>query len=385
MPLVIDTLTVIMHLTTLILLAIVSVRVARNLRFLSNIQSTNTQNEILPFVSVLIPARNEGNNIAQCLESLAQQDYPQFEILILDDQSTDDTYAIIEALDTQYAHVHAIKGEDSPKANWNGKSFACHRLAERAKGDWLLFTDADTFHYPDSIRRGVEQANNLNAQLLSVMPYQQTESIGERIFVSFIMDFLPFIGIDFQKLTQPNNNDVVGNGQYVLVNTEAYRKVGGHQAVIHALVDDFALAQQFVQNNQRIAFINGTAMVMCRMYQSSRDVWDGFTKNMMLALQTNRRWPWWGVIAFAWGFVALFTAPYWAFITESNKLLPAIEIVWLTTLRLIAGNAFSRPILEAFYTPISALGVMALGLNTLYLRLLKRPVAWKGRSYNIND
>ncbi len=144
--------------TALLVLAFLSYRLWRNLRFLRRARSAAPQPDAHPRVSVLVPARDEAGTIVACIDSLANQNYPNFEIIALDDQSGDGTGALLDDLAARYPHLTVIHGCENPPAGWNGKSYACQRLAARATGDWLLFTDADTRHLPDSIALGVAQA-----------------------------------------------------------------------------------------------------------------------------------------------------------------------------------------------------------------------------------
>jgi chlorobactene glucosyltransferase len=258
------------HLTPLAILPVLTYRLWSNLRFLrwarrgeTNISASHSR------VSVLIPARNEAASITACVDSLLHQDYANTEILVLDDHSTDGTSQKLDAMTRHYPQLKVIHAMDSLPAGWNGKSYACQRLAEHATGDWLLFTDADTEHLPHSIARGIGRASALNVDLLSVSTYQRTESWSESLLVSFIVDFLPLIGLDFSANRRGEANQVAANGQYLLVRASSYRAVGGHHAIVTALVDDFALAQRFKMSRYRIAFLNGTDMLRCRMYHNA--------------------------------------------------------------------------------------------------------------------
>jgi len=373
------------NVTALILLFLLTIRVLRNLNFLQRIQHTQMKHTDYPRVSVLVPARNEADNISECLESLAQQDYTDYQIIVLDDQSIDNTLEHIQKFASTYPMIHPLIGESLPPPDWNGKSYACHRLSEKADGDWLLFTDADTVHTPQSIRRGIEQALHLDVDLLSVMPYQITKSWLEQILVSFIMNFLPLLGINLDDMWHGNGTHAIANGQYLLVRKSAYRAMGGHVAIQSALVDDFALANHFIVGKRRIAFVNGISMVACRMYHNAGDVWRGFSKNIVLSLQTSQQWSIGLVILFAWSFVCLFVLPYFIFILYPDKLLALIAISWLIGLRLMVGLVMRRPISEAFFTVFSAIGVMLLGLNAISLKLRKQNIIWKERSYPANQ
>jgi chlorobactene glucosyltransferase len=366
--------------SALSILAFFSFRLGRNLQFLRWADRQLQLPETPPCVSVLIPARNEAANISACVESLLAQDYPLYHVAVLNDQSTDSTGAQLDRLAGNHPRLQVIHGDSAPPPRWNGKSCACHRLAQRAEGEWLLFTDADTVHTPQSITSGIARAQALGVDLLSVFPYQRTGSWSEWLMVPFILGFLVLVGLDFRALWRGRSTRVAANGQYLLVRAEAYRAVGGHAAVYDSLVDDFALAQRFYTGGYRIALVNGAAMLNCRMYRNAREVWQGFTKNLLLALGTTQKFVWWQIPIFAWGYAAVFISPY-LFLLQSGLPLALLTVGWLWTLRAIVARYLSRSVLEAPVVSLAALGVMALSFNALYLRLRGKGIIWKARHY----
>jgi chlorobactene glucosyltransferase len=373
------------HLTSLLILAGFTYRLWRNLRFLRRARVLARPPDGSSLVSVLVPARNEAENIAVCVESLVRQDYPNFEIIVLDDQSTDETGAILDDLAARYTVVSVVHGAENPPAGWNGKSYACQQLAQQAAGEWLLFTDADTYHMPLSIAQGVAQAEGLRIDLLSAFPRQITESWAERVVVSFILDFLPLVALDLTTLWRGASANVAANGQYLLVHAAAYRAAGGHQAIYQALVDDFALAKHLHVSGFRIALVDGKGMVKCRMYHSAGEVWAGFSKNILLALEdtsVGRRSRLWGLL-FAWGYASVFVLPF-LLLFGRHKTLPLLVIGWLGMLRIVVNQHLERPITEAMTTPLAALGVMAFGLGALLRRWCGGNVQWKGRDYTLS-
>jgi hypothetical protein len=174
------------------------------------------------------------------------------------------------------------------------------------------------------------------------------------------------------------------NGQYLLIRKSAYEMMGGHTAISNAMVDDFALANHFRQGDRRIAFVNGTSILACRMYQNAIDVWQGFSKNIVLSLEMTRQWSIASVILFAWGFVCLFVLPYLILMLYPYKLLALVEVIWLISLRLAVGFMMHRPPTEALLSVFSALGVMLLGLNAISLKIRGQRILWKERSYPTN-
>lgn len=393
-----DCLALLSHLTAIGLLSFLSARLASNLRFLRSVRYVaGPPIREWPRVSVLVPARNEVKTISQCVTSLLHQHYPDMELLVLDDGSSDGTGQVLDALTHEYPRLTVIHADGALPAGWNGKSYACHRLAALATGDWLLFTDADTIHSPESLRRGVAQAISLDVALLSAFPYQRTLTWSERIIVSFIMDFLPLITLDLRAVWRGSSRRILANGQYLLVHARSYRAAGGHGAIASALIDDFALARRFRAAGYRIALVDGTSLLECRMYRAFREVWEGYSKNLLGALslsgtRTSRAAsPLRGRLAmltgaslFAWCYASLFVVPFYALLCDRLKrlkLLAGIEIGWMLLMRALVGWRIRRSPAEMLTTPLAAWGVMALSMGALYRRWRKRPVVWKGRIY----
>lgn len=373
------------HLVALALLTVFSMRLWSNLRFLRHVRRQAARPmERLPCVSVLIPARNEAATISQCVSSLLRQRYPGLEVIVLDDASTDGTSQQLDALRAQYPELVVLRATDDPPAGWYGKSYACHRLAQHASGDWLLFTDADTTHMPLSIKAGIAQATALDAALLSAFPYQRTGTWSERIVVSFMIDFIPLITLDFKGIWQGRAKRIAANGQYLLAHAATYRAVGGHASIRNALVEDFALAQRFHSCGHTVALVDGTSMLSCRMYHSFHELWEGFSKNALSALASSAQ-PWqktrWWAALFAWCYACVFVIPLGNLLFSTRKALAAFELGWLFLLRGLVVSFIRRPLAEIVTTPLAAWSVMAIGLGALYRRWRKQRITWKGRRY----
>lgn len=369
--------------TALATLALLSARLASNLQFLRwACVRARVPGDHLPYVSVLIPARNEATTISDCVKSLLDQRYPNLEILVLDDASTDGTGALVDALQARSSRLSVIHQPGDPPAGWTGKNYACHVLAGLATGDWLLFTDADTVHEPDSVARGIAYAAALDAAFVSVFPYQVVRTWGERLLVSFLLDFVPLMTINLPVLARGGAARVAANGQYLLVHAASYRALGGHASIHDELVDDFALAHRFHAEGHKIVLVQGARMLACRMYHNAREVWGGFSKNVLGALDAPRRWRtllW--VPIFAWLYACLFVLPFVQLWSHQRCALAVVEIAWLLLLRTVLVWRLKRPVDEIVTTPLAAWSVMALGLTAVLRRWLRVPIVWKGRKY----
>ena len=232
-------------------------------------------------VSVIVPARNEEANLAGCLHTLVGQDGISYEVIVVDDHSTDRTSEIAESF-----AVRVIMADPLPEG-WSGKCNAAWSGAKIAKGKWLLFTDADTRHSSVSIVRGVQEATEQRSDLLSYSPRQEVHGFAEHalmpvIFAELARTYRP------QEVRDPNSAVAAANGQYLLIRRKAYDAIGGHAAVAQAILEDVELARLVKQAGYRLWF-QQSAVVSTRMYRSLPQMWEGWTKNLAL-LFPNPRW-----------------------------------------------------------------------------------------------
>ena len=231
-----------------------------------------------PTVSVIVPARNEEACLTACLQSLLAQNGLAFDIVVVDDHSTDRTREI--ALSFPSAQVRVIEAGPLPPG-WTGKNNAVIAGSKVARGEWLLFTDADTIHLPGSLARSLEEAKRHAAALLSYSPEQVVESFWEKavmpvIFAELAASFRP------SQVSNPKSPAAAANGQYILITREAYDAVGGHAAISANLLEDVALARAVKRSGRKIFFRYGGDAVRTRMYRSFAQLREGWTKNLAL-------------------------------------------------------------------------------------------------------
>jgi chlorobactene glucosyltransferase len=256
---------------------------------------------------VLIPARNEEHNIGRCLDSLVAQTHANYEILVLDDQSSDGTWSIIE----RFAHEHpgrvtAIKGRPLPENGWNGKPHALHQLAEQARGEYLLFTDADTVHAPESISWAVTNLEAHRVDFLSAYTGQELGTLGEALLVP-IMYLMTAVVMPIWMVVVPRASLFsFAIGQFVMIRREAYRAVGGYEAISHHINDDIAMARLVRRAGFRSIFLDARRQVRCRMYYGFRQSFIGLTRAIGDFL--NRRIV--SLVSASAAIVVLFLLPY---------------------------------------------------------------------------
>mgnify|MGYP003334815262 CR=1 FL=1 len=333
-----------------------------------------------PLLSVLIPARNEENRLTPCLDSITESDYPNFEILALDDHSQDGTAQLIEKHARGDTRIRGLKGRDLP-AGWTGKAWACHQLTQAAKGELLLFLDADTRIDRETLMSSVNVALGRGSDLLSLWPYQETKTWSEILVIPFVHLFILF----YLPHWMPGRQAQLGaaNGQFMLFRKEAYLKIGGHESVRGHMVEDIALARRIRSAGLRLVNLDGSRrgasepLVRCRMYGSFREVWEGFTKNLYPSFDGN-------LPAFCF-FQALqffiFLVPFVLFLKHPADPLVWTEIFIILALRLSLAGRFKQSFLGALLHPLGQILVLAIAANSL-LQTFRRRLPWKGRHYH---
>jgi chlorobactene glucosyltransferase len=340
-----------------------------------------------PMVSLLVPARDEELNIAGCVSSLLAQDYRNFEVVVLDDHSTDGTLAELQRIGAapSGSRLRIVKGRPLPQG-WHGKAWACQQLAEQSTGDLLLFTDADTRHRPDSLRRAVAAMGSCGADMLSLTPAQELGSFWEGLIVPLVyhilFTYLPICLVG----TSRSPSFCYAIGQFILFRREAYLKIGGHRSVCSNIVEDVWLCKIVKRSGGRVAAYNGLDAVSCRMYRGLGDVWNGFSKNLFAGLGNNT------AILFSlmllvvqlylapWGFVA--TSLLRGELTPAGFWLPAAQIAVAIVSRMLISLKFRQPIWPGLLHPFSQAALILIALNSFRQTTFGGGPVWKGRNYH---
>ncbi|MFN3385107.1 MAG: glycosyltransferase [Candidatus Thermochlorobacter sp.] len=352
-----------------------------DLRFLSD--ATIAQ----PFVSILVPARNEERNIERCVSSLLAQDYPHFEVIVLNDHSSDRTGEILARLQQRSSRLKVLDGKALPEG-WLGKAWACQQLAEAASGELLLFTDADTVHNPDAARRAVATLLTTKSDMLTAVPYQIMHSFWEKMGVPLV-HFLIMCFLPMSQVWQSRNTAFAfACGQFILFRREFYQKIGGHAAVRTALVEDVWLVKATKRAGGKAMVFNGIDSIRCRMYNSFSDVWKGFSKNLFAGVNYSYA----GMTGIALMMFACFVAPYFFFVVSFFIApfslewfgLPLIQILLAFLMRLIVAQRFHLPIISVWLHLISILLFIGIAFNSMRLIWSGKGAEWKGRRYDFS-
>lgn len=228
-------------------------------------------------ISAIIPARNEEAAIARAVESVAAQSEIG-EVIVVNDQSSDGTGAVLRDLAARIPKLKVLDAGELPRG-WVGKNHAAAIGAAAASGEWLLFTDADTFHLPESARRALCDADDHDAALVSYSPEQEMATFWERALIPFVYCRLA-ARFSFSRINDPRQPDAAANGQFLMIRRDAYNAVGGHAAVAGNILEDVALARSIKHQSFGIYFAAPTGVVRTRMYRSFGAMWQGWTKNL---------------------------------------------------------------------------------------------------------
>lgn len=237
----------------------------------------------IPLVSVIVPARDEARNIERCMRSLAASTYPRFEILVVDDRSSDGTGELARAVPPGRAeHLEVVRGTEVPEG-WLGKPWACRQGADRARGEVLLFTDADTVHGARLLERAVAELERERADLLTVAGRQLMESFWERLVQPQVFFTMLLRFHDVGRWVERGRwRDAIANGQFLLFRRASYEALGGHEAVRDEVVEDLAFGQLVVREGRRLVLRMAEEDLATRMYRSLGDMVQGWSKNLVM-------------------------------------------------------------------------------------------------------
>ena len=332
-----------------------------------------------PRISVLIPARNEEARLGPCLSTISDSDYPILEILVLDDHSTDGTAQLVEQRTKGDSRIRLLSGKSLPEG-WVGKPWACHQLSKEAKGDYLLFVDADTRFSDITIANAVTLAHEEKADLISLWPYLESLTWSERLVIPFVHLFILFYLPHWAKGSLRCFG--AANGQFVLFRRDAYENIKGHESVHNHMVEDIAIARNMRAAGFKVLNLDGTnpghsiALVRCRMYTRFHEVWGGFTKNLYPSFDGN--FP--AFLLFQSIQIFIFLTPFILLFTRANGPLVWTEILIILTLRFALAHRFRQSYLGALLHPFGQILVIAIALNS-WLQSLRGRLPWKGRHY----
>lgn len=336
-----------------------------------------------PVISFLVPARNEAATIRETVQHLLAQNYPSFELIVLDDGSSDRTAQFARTAGGEDPRFILVEGgAGDPPPGWAGKNWACQRLASHAQGEILIFTDADVRWEPAAASALVALMERSGADLLTVWPTQRAVSAAERLVVPLvdfaIFAYLPLVAVHYL----PFAAFAAANGQCMAWRREAYGRVGGHEAVKGTVLEDVKMARLAKSKGLRLRMAQGNKLLRCRMYHNWDEVRDGFAKNLLaghgdslafLGLSTLFHWmvflgPWlW--LMLGWIPLAQPGWPWW----------PLGLLAAGMGLRAMIAVASGQRAEDALQMPASVLLMTIIAAQAARWRFRGGP-QWKGRS-----
>jgi chlorobactene glucosyltransferase len=344
-----------------------------------------------PLISVCIPARNEDRNIRACVEAVLAQDYPNFEVIVLDDCSTDSTPVILADLAAGDFRLHPISGSDLPKG-WAGKPHALHQASAVAGGEWLCFIDADTFISPATLSSCYAKALETQTDMFTIMTFQILGSFWEKVVMPLVMTGLS-AGFSPRKINDPKRKDAIANGQFILIKRAVYDAIGGHESIKASIVEDKAIAEQTKWSGYRLIIADGMQMARTRMYTSLTEMWEGWTKNIYLGLRDQPSLMALGVFAAFLAVIVSLFLPAWpllgffGFVNGGGWM--AMSVI-LESLLVWAYMIYARSMIAekmqispwyAFTTSLGAAVFGAMMFTSAWNVLSRKGVTWKGRVY----
>lgn len=338
------------------------------------------EGRLAPAMSVLIPAHNEAANLPSTLGALLASRGVEFEVVVMDDHSTDDTAGIVGRWASQDPRLRLESAPPLP-AGWCGKQHACWHLARRARHPLLVFLDADVRLAPGALARLGAFLERRGLALISGVPHQELGSFGERLLLPLIhfvlMGFLPMPAMRWSRWPAFG----AGCGQLFVARAEAYRASGGHAAIAATLHDGLQLPKVFRRNGFRTDLCDATDLATCRMYGSTRETWQGLGKNAIEGLGAPGTIVPMTLLLFG-GQVLPFVLIPLAVAWQPRSVWPAALGVLLAYLpRVLAAFRFRQPWVSVCLHPLGILALLARQWQSLGRHLLGRPSRWKDRPY----
>jgi len=352
-----------------------------------------------PLISIIIPSRNEEHRIGKCIQTLKSQTYQKLEFIVVDD-STDNTVEIIKNIVKDDKRFKLIKQEKLPKG-WIGKPFALQQGSKIAKGEFLLFIDADTYYDPVLIERAVDYVLQNKLDMLSLAPRHICKSFWEKVIQPIPLGALPAAS-PLAKVNDPKSKVALAGGPFLMIKHSVFKKIGGYQTIKGCIADDTTLAKVVKTSGFRLGLINAQSMMSLRMYEKFSEIWEGWSKNSFLGLVQKREinskllqiaillgilFIMFYVLVFP--FSVMIISIYMTLVLRSllwqNLLLLAL-LTWIISVLAVVYVQRCFHIGKARYAPLTIFlgGIIMMGifLNSASKTLSGKGVTWKGRTYS---
>jgi chlorobactene glucosyltransferase len=341
-----------------------------------------------PFVSVVIPARNERRNIERCARSVLTSAYPSFEVIVVDDHSTDGTGEIARAIADGDARLRVVESDPLPPG-WFGKQWACANGVRVARGELVLFTDADTWHRSDLLPRAVNALRERDADLLTIGGHQEMHSFWERVIQPQMFGLLALRYGGTEEVSNTRKPEhAIANGQFILVRRSTYDAMGGHERVRDRVAEDLSLAQEWVRAGRRLTLMLAVDQFSTHMYASLDELIGGWRKNIFAGGRSAAVGGRAGRLLFPLallGVPVIGLAPLVALVLGACGVLRTPWLVWsalCVAASLVYWGGIYRFMRESVFNALLyPLGLVMFGYIALGSVLRGRRVEWKNREY----
>ena len=354
-----------------------------NLRNLKRLRNSDDQNAT-DLVSILIPARNEFHNLKRCLDSLLNVDYPNLEILVLNDRSTDETGTLVEDYKTKDQRIKLLQGDKLPDG-WIGKHWACHQLSEAANGTIILFIDADTVLNRSIVSKSVMAMKTQNSDLLSLIPGRKGSCLIEKLTFPLI-DWMTLCWLPVKLASSSKSPYLSANfGQFMMFRKDAYTNIGGHSYLRENLLDDFELGREIKRNNLKWNLYDGSKDVTTRMYSKSKEAFMGLSRSIFPVFDYR-------ISAFILAVAILSSLAIlpqlyiinYTLYGGSGQLLIFLSyfsMIMLSLSWLVTCIRFNHNLLTALIYPVIIFVIISIGIHSVFTNLTGT-TSWKERRVN---
>lgn len=337
-----------------------------------------------PKVSIIVPARNEEDTIEECLESLVALDYPEKEIIVVEGNSTDNTAQIVQKFSQRVKLVE----EGSLPEGWIGKNWACHLGYKYSSGELLLFTDGDTIHLKDSLKRSVSFLLQHNLDLVTLYSKFRTRSFWEKLMLPTIIHLI-FLYMWGPKVNDDKSPHYMANGQYILARRQPYEGVGGHYGARAQIIEDVTLAENLKKAGFKTRMLYGFDALENKMYANFSELWEGWVKNTFAGFRFSPKFLLEGLAIIICTFLVPFVVTAYGISIVSHSGLNNYLVyggVMVASLYIGMGIEYRRLADALRYTvlfPVAILLFIAVTLTSYQRVTSGRGVTWKGRTYDL--
>ena len=349
--------------------------------------ATEMKTPYAPLISIIVPCRNEADRIlSAAIRSILDQDYRHFEVIAINDRSTDATGEILKALAEADRRLRVIEGAEPP-AGWLGKPYAMHQALTQARGEWILATDADMIFHPTALRAALAHATAKQADAITLIPFFETASFWERVMIPAWAWVLTIFAIVY-RIDDPKSSGALGIGGFFLMRRAVLDRIGGYHRLRDEVMEDVRLAEMIKRSGASLRVEHAPALLRTRMYRNFREMWESGTKTWFSGMKFSLLF---AVVCALWMYLmaivplAITVAALIGFATAAGptfaRLILAGTLAWLGQVIVLAMSGMRSRV-----SPVYAL-TAPLGLGLLYTMLLDsgirirtgRGVTWKGR------